>query len=76
MASFEARYDGVCPAGDDIEPGDTVIHDTDDLLWHTACLREDEKNRVPVATGSVCQQCWLVEPCEHTEIARAAGAKR
>lgn len=69
MASFEARYEQTCPAGDDIDPGDTVRYDSDDMLWHTACLTseaEAEKKRAEVP-ADICPICFLVKPCEHSE---------
>jgi hypothetical protein len=62
--SFEAQYEGRCPAGDAIEPGDEIEY-FDDQVVHTDCLafvrsraRRDEKTR------EVCTTCWLLKPCE------------
>jgi len=67
--AFEARYEGTCPAGDDIEPGDNVRYDLDDLLWHVTCFQTDQASRRQDAErpSTVCTTCWLVEPCEHSE---------
>lgn len=69
-ASFDARYESTCPAGDEIETGETVVYDEDDHLWHTSCLREHEatQTRLDQVLADPCPECWLVGPCEHREV--------
>lgn len=65
--SFEARHEGLCPNGDDIERGETVVHDDDGVVWHTACLRTTRSRAVnpPARYATACPECWLIGPCEH-----------
>ena len=67
--TFEARYEGTCPAGDDIEVGESVKYDDDDHLWHVGCLAidQDTRRRHEAMVADVCTECWLVKPCEHSE---------
>lgn len=61
--TFEAQYEGRCPAGDEIEPGDEVEY-FDDLVVHSACVSVLRTRARRESPREVCRSCWLEKPCE------------
>jgi hypothetical protein len=62
MSTFEARYSGYCRAecGERIEAGDIATYIDGDLM-HMVCVG---KPSLPDRPVTVCQSCWLVQPCD------------
>lgn len=63
VVSFEAKYNGICGSCTErIREGDQVRYVEDDLV-HVVCeLVVSEVDRD--AKREVCQNCWLLKPCD------------
>lgn len=61
--TFEARYRSRCDAcGEGITPGDIVEYDDSNRVVHFDC--EDDARTQGTDDGEVCDECWLIKPCE------------
>lgn len=62
MSAFEAKYSGYCygGCGERIEAGEWAKYG-DEGLMHVDCTPEPDR---PV---TVCQSCWLIQPCDCEE---------
>lgn len=64
MASFTAKYAGVCDSCEEgFDAGERVMFVGDGVLIHVGCVDSALRVRRRPPVEETCSVCWLIKPC-------------